>query len=578
MVEGLCKVWPGRMVAVICVPYIAGLGAALNSQEGMNGTSEAGLANLVSQMHQKLEIMQNGCSLDIELVVHDLDSWEDPRLALYPVNAVRNRALMLAQTEAVYLLDVDFLPSTSMTRMVEDNGEEISELLRKLNEKYIYVTPAFGHADLVPLPNGYDFRLGDLDHLLADKQNVVKAYAEKLLPSFYESENSLDHGCTNFSRWITADAPYSITYEKMFEPYVIVARKYVPWYDERFIGYFRNKVEHLEYMYGLGLQYAVHPSAYVIHRPHPKSAAAQLQGTERLADCKRMLYLHETVQKEIEDGIYNPVTSFGGTCPDFVPPSVRVPVPSQLPTYFWARDNQTIPSFLKGPCIKSSDYDEAYVHFFRVNIYSVRSSTLQFQSILQPDVLHMQHMVAQSGFQFIENLLETLRPSLCSYASQFTYVGIGASATEMDALSQKYPFFQARIVEDFGGVNRTRPDELLSLLSNEESLKRLSILSINATNREMGILESVAETLSDHQIAFLLMDVLFSPSGNQNPQILLLSKVYELGYICTILQSRKEGSDEMVLPSFSAPWISFETFTNEFVHTEQMVFATLLCF
>ena len=94
----------------------------------------------------------------------------------------------------------------------------------------------------------------------------------------------------------------------------------------------------------------------------------------------------------------------------------------------------------------------------------------------------------------------------------------------------------------------------------------------------MDILETLASLLSDHQIAFLLMDVLFSPSGNQNPQILPLSKVYELGYICTILQSQKEGSDEMVLPSFSAPWISFEAFTNEFVHAEQMVFATLLCF
>ena len=248
MVEGLCKAWPSRMVAVLYVPYIAGLGAALNSQEGMNGTSEAGLADAISQMHQELEILQRGCSLDVELVVQELDSWEDPRLALYPVNALRNRALMLARTEAVYLLDVDFVPSLSTTRMVEDNGEEISELLSKLNEKYVYVTPAFGHADHKPLPNGYDFRLGDLEHLLAEKQNVVKAYAKKLLPSFYESENPLDHGCTNFSQWIVADEPYNITYESWFEPYVIAARKYVPWYDERFVGYYYEKVEHLEYM------------------------------------------------------------------------------------------------------------------------------------------------------------------------------------------------------------------------------------------------------------------------------------------------------------------------------------------
>ena len=78
MIEGLCNVWPSRMVAVVCVPYIAGFGAALNSQEGMNDTSEAGLADVISQMHQELENVQNGCSLDVELVVQELDSWEDP--------------------------------------------------------------------------------------------------------------------------------------------------------------------------------------------------------------------------------------------------------------------------------------------------------------------------------------------------------------------------------------------------------------------------------------------------------------------------------------------------------------------
>lgn len=57
-----------------------------------------------------------------------------------------------------------------------------------------------------------------------------------------------------------------------FEPYVLVSKKLVPWYDERFTGYLEDKVVHIQTMVHMGFSFAVHPKAFVVHYPHPDSS------------------------------------------------------------------------------------------------------------------------------------------------------------------------------------------------------------------------------------------------------------------------------------------------------------------
>ena len=50
------------------------------------------------------------------------------------------------------------------------------------------------------------------------------------------------HRSTNYKKWFASEVPYSIKFKSGYEPYVLVSRKHMPWYDERFRGYGWDKV------------------------------------------------------------------------------------------------------------------------------------------------------------------------------------------------------------------------------------------------------------------------------------------------------------------------------------------------
>ena len=56
---------------------------------------------------------------------------------------------------------------------------------------------------------------------------------------------------------------------------MLVAKQDVPAYDERLRGYFENKAVHIRHMAASGVGFVVHPAAFVVHMPHPPSAARQ---------------------------------------------------------------------------------------------------------------------------------------------------------------------------------------------------------------------------------------------------------------------------------------------------------------
>ncbi len=95
---------------------------------------------------------------------------------------------------------------------------------------------------------------------------------------------------------------------------MLVARKFVPWTDERFVGYRKNKVVHLLHLASLGLQFVVHPRAFVVHSPHPRARTWKVTHTTGL--WEQLAELYHRVREGLEADTYVPASMY--SCGDHV--------------------------------------------------------------------------------------------------------------------------------------------------------------------------------------------------------------------------------------------------------------------
>ena len=63
----------------------------------------------------------DGCQLDVILYSETLTD-DDARELLYPHNALRNAALLMARTELLFILDGDMLISSDLSAALSDNS------------------------------------------------------------------------------------------------------------------------------------------------------------------------------------------------------------------------------------------------------------------------------------------------------------------------------------------------------------------------------------------------------------------------------------------------------------------------
>ena len=77
-----------------------------------------------------------------------------------------------------------------------------------------------------------------------DKAQLKNLFDTRKIIQFAEFY-PVGHRSTNYKKWFTSDVPYSIKFKSGYEPYVLVSRKHMPWYDERFRGYGWDKVSTL---------------------------------------------------------------------------------------------------------------------------------------------------------------------------------------------------------------------------------------------------------------------------------------------------------------------------------------------
>lgn len=310
MLRSQCRIWTDKITAVLYIPYMKGFGVISEDVHAVNGSSMQDVGVFVESFYEKLA-KEGQCALDLQIVLEKFDSWDDPKIGLYPFNAVRNRALMMVDTDVVILLDVDFLPSQDLSLMYKQM-DDYTGLLDILDEKTAFVLPAFQTSN-----NGLDGINIAKRSAAHGKEEIVDAWQAGTVQGFQLDQYAAGHGPTQYEKWLTAQEPYSIKYEKGFEPYIMIARKYVPWYDERFRGYSRNKIVHLTHLAEqLGIKMQVHDQGFVIHTPHSK--ASTFSRTKESGQWDNLLDLYIKVRRDISVGEFVPVTSFAQHCPKTV--------------------------------------------------------------------------------------------------------------------------------------------------------------------------------------------------------------------------------------------------------------------
>jgi hypothetical protein len=570
MLHDTCRRWPGKIAAVVCVPFVEGLGAVGTVGSARNGVEHNGdsedelllkMTNFVSGLH----LFSSGCSLDLELVVHDIADRSAPGLSLYPVNAARNRALMLAKTAAVLLLDVDFLPSESLVNLLTDPN--LSDMME---EKRAYVVPAFGHADYIPLPSGTDLRQHDVHVLLGSKAAVVDAYLNRRMPSFYEVENPGDHGPTNYSQWALADRPYDIEYEDGYEPYILIAKKYVPWYDERFMGYYRNKVSHLEYTYSIGIQFTVHPEAYVIHRAHAPSPSMLVEGRIGSGHLRRMVHLHNSVRRALSEGVYSPVSTL---CTSLTIKSNFAPrTPIKPPAGKWRRQVQDSND---GPCLLShgllQQQARFYVDVLRVDVQLVKQTALLHRALVDPSILGLADLEPYA----MTSLLFDRVPATCTDSLHYVDISASIAPRVLDILRhrQNIQVFVAAYAND--ACNEVREQVINAEFATRLHCGPLPTLARDAFRNVLVLKARASELVQEgsamlvaHTAAFFLMRVSTSSLREQGTDELnVLESLYDAGYVCTHSTWRLDncdatpGQSRINPPIFSTMWIPFDEFS-----------------
>ena len=198
----------------------------------------------------------------------------------YPVNYLRNVALVNTHTPYVFLSDVDFLPMVGLNRYLCEAARVLSSGNRAL------VIPAFE-----TLLYRFDFP--------SNKDELLEMLSDGRVHTFRHDVWPRGHAPINYDHWKTVKVPYQIKWAPDFEPYILVTRN-VTKYDERFVGFGWNKVSHSMELNAQGYEFVVLPDAFIVHMPHgPSLDIANFRSRKQYRDCVQVL--KREFQRELGD-------------------------------------------------------------------------------------------------------------------------------------------------------------------------------------------------------------------------------------------------------------------------------------
>mmetsp|Transcript_18857 Transcript_18857/g.46718 ORF Transcript_18857/g.46718 Transcript_18857/m.46718 type:complete len:635 (+) Transcript_18857:73-1977(+) len=230
---------------------------------------------------------------NVQLIFYEATEEESAKKA-YPVNRLRNIGLDAVKTSHVLMVDVDFLPSQDLDGRIREVLEDQVELQ---DDRQALVVPAFERIPPEPCTTEESctkYLQSDdsfLPHSFEDLQGCVK---RRECQPFQSSVSWDSHSSTQSKEWIQRNwyigeeqhilRSVECFHSARYEPYVVLqwchtsllpGEKSIPkapYYDERFHGYGKNKIELVSHLRKTGYRFRILPEGFIIHNPHPESA------------------------------------------------------------------------------------------------------------------------------------------------------------------------------------------------------------------------------------------------------------------------------------------------------------------
>ena len=153
----------------------------------------------------------------------------------YPNNLLRNLATSNAETEYIFVIDIDMLPSSNLNRDFTEYAEKhsLTKQTKLLDERTVLVVPAFELQNGVSVPK--------------DKKSLLQLWKRReVRPFYYEMcwrcQKPTDYEAwRNLSHSVALSIGYEVEWKDPWEPFYI-GPKSIPRYDERFKQYGFNRI------------------------------------------------------------------------------------------------------------------------------------------------------------------------------------------------------------------------------------------------------------------------------------------------------------------------------------------------
>lgn len=272
---------------------------------------------------------QNGACPQLTLIHHVMDSTivENDK-EMYPVNRLRNLGLDAVETSHVLMVDIDFVPSRDLPSLIRPMLVERNRvrehpvdsiLTLPPEEREALVVPAFERippSELCKGSNCAGDSQKDLSNLVLPEtfHELRACVLDHNECRVFQSHNNWDgHSSTRSESWLDGkwydaeNEPSGETTDNNFhallnhsakirrlkcfdsvryEPYVVLRWcpsstkdssvplvPVAPYYDERFHGYGKNKIQLISHLRIMGYSFSILPEGFIIHTPHQISKA-----------------------------------------------------------------------------------------------------------------------------------------------------------------------------------------------------------------------------------------------------------------------------------------------------------------